>query len=424
MRRRATCAIAARAVLAVMPWNFPFWQVFRFAAPALMAGNVGLLKHASNVPRCALAIEESFRRAGFPDGVFQTLLDRLDAVAASSATRASWRSRSPAASRPAARWPRRPGARSRRRVLELGGSDPFIVMPERRPRRGRATAVDGALHQQRAVVHRRQALHRRTTRVADEFERALRRRDGGAEAWAIRWTRATEVGPLARARICDDVDGQVERVGRRRRAALSPAGSALTARATSIRRRCSPTSAGHRRRSTRRCSARWPRSSACADIDDAHRAGQRPPFGLGASVWTSDGDERGASSTRSKPGSVFVNGMVASDPRLPFGGVKRSGYGRELAAVGIREFLNAKRVYVESLTACARRDVFDPERLRRVAPQRRRAGSMGRSPGWRCLNRLPRGAPPARCAGLLGPAWAAHGVAQQPCRGWPRLRPP
>jgi succinate-semialdehyde dehydrogenase / glutarate-semialdehyde dehydrogenase len=330
-------------VLAVMPWNFPFWQVFRFAAPALMAGNTGLLKHASNVPQCALAIEDVIRRAGFPDDVFQTLLISSGQVAAvlddERVKAVSLTGSEPAGAQVAGQ----AGRRIKKSVLELGGSDPFIVMPSAELDRAVKTAVQARVinNGQSCIAAKRFIVD---ARIAADFERrfvaameALRVGDPMDEA--------TEVGPLATPAILEGLDEQVRRsvemgarllTGGRRMArpgnyypptvlADVPAGSPAYREEL-----FGPVAVLFR-----------------ADgIDHAIRLANDTEFGLGASAWTADPAEQRRFADEIEAGMVFVNSMVASDPRLPFGGVKRSGYGRELSAYGIREFVNIKTVRV------------------------------------------------------------------------------
>jgi len=330
-------------VLAVMPWNFPFWQVFRFAAPALMAGNVGLLKHASNVPQCALEIEQVIRRAGFPGDVFQTLLISSSQVARviddPRVRAASLTGSEPAGAQVASE----AGKQIKKTVLELGGSDPFVVMPSAELDRAVRTAVDARVinNGQSCIAAKRFIVH---ARVADEFERrfvaamaALRVGDPMEES--------TEVGPLATRDILETLDEQVRR-------SVEMGARVLTG--------------GHRLERP----GNYYAPTVLADVpenapayreelfgpvavlfrvpalDEAIRLANDTEFGLGASVWSNDEAERQRLVDDIEAGMVFVNGMVASDPRLPFGGVKRSGYGRELSAYGIREFVNIKTVRV------------------------------------------------------------------------------
>jgi succinate-semialdehyde dehydrogenase/glutarate-semialdehyde dehydrogenase len=330
-------------VLAVMPWNFPFWQVFRFAAPALMAGNAGLLKHASNVPQCALEIADVIRRAGFPDGIFQTLL-----IGSAQVTRViddprvkavSLTGSEPAGALVAAQ----AGRRLKKTVLELGGSDPFVVMPSADLERTVAAAVESRVinNGQSCIAAKRFVVD---ARIAGDFEsrfvaamRALRIGDPLDES--------TQLGPLATPGILAGLDEQV-------RASVAAGARLLTG--------------GHRldrpgNYYAPTVLAGVPEGSPAYreelfgpvavllrvnGLDEAIRVANDTEFGLGASVWTSDAAEQRRLIDEIEAGMVFVNGMVASDPRLPFGGVKHSGYGRELSAWGIREFVNVKTVRV------------------------------------------------------------------------------
>jgi len=330
-------------VLAVMPWNFPFWQVFRFAAPALMAGNAGLLKHASNVPQCALAIEEIIRRAGFPADVFQTLpIDsgqvrrviedrRVKAITLTGSEPAGAAVASQA------------GKQLKKTVLELGGSDPFVVMPSANLERAVKTAVEARTvnNGQSCIAAKRFIVDRR---IADEFERRF---VAGMEALRVGdpMDESTQVGPLATPDILEGLDQQVRRsvemgarvlTGGKR---LDRPGNyyAPTVLADA------PAGAPAYREELFGPVAVLFRADG---IDQAVRLANDTEFGLGASVWTNDDAEQLRFIDQVEAGMVFVNGMVASDPRMPFGGVKRSGYGRELSAYGIREFMNVKTVKV------------------------------------------------------------------------------
>jgi succinate-semialdehyde dehydrogenase/glutarate-semialdehyde dehydrogenase len=330
-------------VLAIMPWNFPFWQVFRFAAPALMAGNVGLLKHASNVPQCALAIEEIFRRAGFPEGVFQTLLieteqvrgviedRRVAAVTLTGSNTAGSQVASTA------------GKAIKKTVLELGGSDPFIVMPGADLESAIATAVKARIvnNGQSCIAAKRFIVHQS---VADEFERGF---VAGMAALTVGdpMDANTAVGPLATEGQLQTIADQVDRAVR--------AGARVLTGGRKLEREgwfYPPTV----------LAGITPESPIfheevfgpvalvfrVSTIDEAIRLANDSPFGLGASVWTRSDAERERLVAEIESGMVFVNAMVASDPRVPFGGVKESGYGRELSPLGIREFVNAKTVWV------------------------------------------------------------------------------
>jgi succinate-semialdehyde dehydrogenase/glutarate-semialdehyde dehydrogenase len=331
-------------VLAVMPWNFPFWQVFRFAAPALMAGNTGLLKHASNVPQCALAIEEIFREAGFPEGVFQTLLIGGDAVASvieDSRVAAVTLTGSEAAG---ASVGSAAGRAIKKSVLELGGSDPFVVMPSANLEEAASTAVRSRTinNGQSCIAAKRFIVHEA---IYDEFARRLK---DGMAALKIGdpLEETTETGPLATGQIVRDLEGQVrETVRRGAREFRSPV--ALPARGfyfpPVVLEEIPEDSPGYREELFGPVALLFRVGSA----EEAIRIANDTPFGLGASAWTNDPEERELFARGIESGQVFINAMVASDPRLPFGGVKRSGYGRELGQFGIREFVNVKTVYVK-----------------------------------------------------------------------------
>lgn len=331
-------------VLAVMPWNFPFWQVFRFAAPALMAGNVGLLKHASNVPQCALAIEEIFRRAGFPEGAFQTLLigsDKVESILKDPRVVAATLTGSePAGSSVASI----AGKHIKKTVLELGGSDPFIVMPSADLKATITTAVKARTinNGQSCIAAKRFIV---AAEIYDAFEhgfvdemRALRVGDPLEEK--------TDIGPLATPQIVDDLEEQVKK-------AVAEGAKVLTG-GKRINR------PGNFFEPTVLVNVDPAAPVSCeeifgpvamlfrvSNIDEAIRLANATPFGLGSAAWTNDRGEQQRFINELEAGSVFINSMVASDPRLPFGGVKHSGYGRELAEFGIREFVNIKTVWID-----------------------------------------------------------------------------
>ncbi|HET8657192.1 MAG TPA: NAD-dependent succinate-semialdehyde dehydrogenase [Longimicrobiaceae bacterium] len=330
------------AVLAVMPWNFPFWQVFRFAAPALMAGNVGLLKHASNVPQCALAIEDVFRRAGFAEGVFQTLLVEVGAVAAILDDPRVKAATLTGSTRAGSAVAERAGKRIKKTVLELGGSDPFIVMPSADLERAASTAVRARVinNGQSCIAAKRFIVHEA---VYDEFERRFVK---GMEALKIGdpMERDTDIGPLATPQIRDEVEEQVKRsveMGAR----LLTGGKRPERRGNYFEPTAladvPPTSPAYREEVFGPVASLFRVESA----ETAVRLANDTVFGLGAAAWTNDPRERDLFVEGLEAGAVFINGMVASDPRLPFGGVKESGYGRELSVFGIREFVNVKTVW-------------------------------------------------------------------------------
>ena len=330
-------------VLAVMPWNFPFWQVFRFAAPALMAGNVGLLKHASNVPQCALGIEEIFRRAGFPEGAFQTLLigaDRVQGLLEDPRIAAATLTGSEGAGVSVGR---AAGAALKKVVLELGGSDPFVVMPSADLEAAAATAVKARTinNGQSCIAAKRFIVHRD---AAPEFERRFVEKMVALKV-GDPLDPSVEIGPLATPSILSEVEDLVRRsldagarllVGGRR---LDGPGNFY-----------SPTVLGDVP----------PESPAAQEeifgpvaslfrvgsLDEAIALANHSRFGLGSSAWTRDPAETERLVAGIQAGAVFINGMVKSDPRLPFGGVKHSGFGRELSIHGIREFVNVKAVWV------------------------------------------------------------------------------
>jgi succinate-semialdehyde dehydrogenase/glutarate-semialdehyde dehydrogenase len=329
------------AVLAIMPWNFPFWQVIRFAAPALCAGNVGVLKHASNVPQCALALEELFATAGAPPGVFQTLLvgsDRVDAIIADRRIAAVTLTGSEPAGRQVAATS---GRNIKKTVLELGGSDPFVVMPSADIAAAADTAVKARTinNGQSCIAAKRFIIHER---VADEFTRrfvekmrALRVGDPMRPE--------TDIGPLATRQIAEDLEGQVAESVRRGARVLvggkrmpGPGNYFEPTVLTDI-----PVDSPAYRDELFGPVASLFRAR---DLDDAIRIANDTTFGLASAAWTRDEAEIDRFIRDLEAGTVFINGMVASDPRFPFGGVKNSGYGRELGPWGLREFVNIKTV--------------------------------------------------------------------------------
>lgn len=330
-------------VLAVMPWNFPFWQVFRFAAPSLMAGNVGILKHASCTTGCSLAIEETFRLAKLPEGCFQSLVissGRVGEIIADDRVKAVTLTGSePAGSAVASA----AGAQIKKSVLELGGSDPFVVLADADVRKAAEVACmarmintgQSCIAAKRFIVHKEVhdefvsefAGHIKDLRIGDPLERD------------------TDIGPLAREDLVDELHDQVER--------SVTMGSKVVMGGERLDRPgffYAPTlldtvrpehAAGHEET--------FGPVAAVLEVtsdDQAIAMANSTSFGLGAALWTSDLDKAERLAARIEAGAVFINGFVKSDPRLPFGGVKRSGHGRELGRDGIREFVNIKTVWV------------------------------------------------------------------------------
>ena len=330
-------------VLAVMPWNFPFWQVFRFLAPALMAGNVGLLKHSSNVPQCAIAIESLVRRAGFPRGSFQALLidsRQVESVLGDERIAAVTLTGSEPAGRAVAA---QAGWLIKKSVLELGGSDPFIVM--------RSADLDLAVEtavRARCVNSGQSCIAAKRFIVVDDiYDEFEARFVAGMESMRVGdpMKDTTDIGPLATAAIVDDLEAQV-------RAATAAGARILTGGQRMV---------GEGNYFEPTVLVDVPRSCAvyreelfgpvamlfrAGNLDEAIQLANDTPFGLAASVWTRDSSEQERFARDLECGAVFVNAMVASDPRLPFGGIKHSGYGRELSAAGMREFLNMKTVVI------------------------------------------------------------------------------
>jgi len=331
-------------ILAVMPWNFPYWQVIRFAAPALMAGNVGLLKHASNVPQCALSVEDVFRRAGFPGGTFQTLLigsQKVDRILADPRVEAATLT-----GREQAGIEVGIGAakRIKKVVLELGGSDPFIVMPSANLEEAVATAVKARIvnNGQSCIAAKRFIV---AEPIAEEFEHRFVSR---MEALKIGdpLDESTDLGPLATADGLKSLDQEVQKtiaLGARVLTGGKPIKASGNFYAPTVLTDIPKDSPANRDElfGPVACVFR------AKNLDDAIRLANDSRFGLGASAWTNDERERERFINDLEAGMVFINRMVASDPRLPFGGVKQSGHGRELGPYGIREFANIKTVWIQ-----------------------------------------------------------------------------
>jgi succinate-semialdehyde dehydrogenase/glutarate-semialdehyde dehydrogenase len=330
-------------VLAVMPWNFPFWQVFRFAAPALMAGNVGLLKHASNVPQCALAIEDVFVRAGFPTGGFQTLLigsDAVESILNDSRVVAATLTGSEPAGRSVASIA---GKQIKKTVLELGGSDPFIVMGSANLNEAVTTGVKARTinNGQSCIAAKRFIV---AAEIYEEFEqkfvsqmKALRIGDPLEES--------TEIGPLATPQILNDLDEQVQRA-KTSGARVLTGGKRLDRPGNFFEPTVLVDVDVNAPVSCEEIFGPVAMLFRVSGIDEAIQIANATTFGLGSAAWTNDANEQAKFIEELEAGCVFINGMVASDPRLPFGGVKHSGYGRELAEFGIREFVNIKTVWI------------------------------------------------------------------------------
>ena len=332
-------------ILAVMPWNFPFWQVFRFAAPALMAGNVGLLKHASNVPQCALAIEEILTKAGFPEGAFQTLLvgaDRVEALINDPRVKAATLTGSEAAG---VALGSAAGKQLKKTVLELGGSDPFIVLASADLEAAVSTAVTARMlnNGQSCIAAKRFIVE---DAIADEFERRFVEKFQTLKI-GDPMDENTDVGPLATPGILKDLDQLVQ--------ACIEKGSKVLTGGHPISDRTGnfypPTILTDFPAGTPADEEEFFGPVALLfrvpDIDAAIKLANATPFGLGASAWTTDEEQAQRLIDELEAGAVFINGLVKSDPRLPFGVIKRSGYGRELGIQGIHEFVNIKTVWVK-----------------------------------------------------------------------------
>ena len=330
-------------VLAIMPWNFPFWQVFRFAAPALMAGNVGLLKHASNVPQCALAIEDIFHQAGFPQGTFQTLLigsDRVNKVIADPRVKAVTLTGSVGAGSKVAA---AAGKEIKKTVLELGGSDPFIVMPSADLNAAVETAVQARIinNGQSCIAAKRFIVDER---IATQFEEKFVSRMSSLKM-GDPMDPSTDLGPLSTADGLRTLQEQVNKsVQMGARVLLGGK------RANRQGNFFEPTVLSEIPKGSPAFHDELFGPVACLfrakGMSDAIAIANNSQFGLGACAWTNDEKEREMFINQIESGLAFINSMVASDPRIPFGGVKHSGYGRELSGHGIREFTNIKTVSI------------------------------------------------------------------------------
>ena len=330
-------------VLAIMPWNFPLWQAMRFAVPSLMAGNVGLLKHASNVPQTALFMQDLFSRAGFPDGAFQTLLvgsARIEAILRDDRVVAATLTGSGPAGQSVAAIA---GSEIKKVVLELGGSDPFIVMPSAGlAAAAKVAAVARCLNNgQSCIAAKRFIVH---ASVGDDFERLFARQMSGMTV-GDPMLDGTDVGPLAseqqRTDVEELVDDAVSKGARVLCGGKSPAGPGWYYPPT-VLTGITPAMRVH----TEEVFGPVATLYRVADIDEAIELANSTEFGLGANAWTNDEQERARFVRDLDAGMVFINGNVTSYPQLPFGGIKTSGHGRELAVQGIREFCNIKSVWV------------------------------------------------------------------------------
>jgi len=330
-------------ILAVMPWNFPFWQVVRFAAPALMAGNVGLLKHASNVPQCALALEDIFLEAGFPKGAFQTLLvgaQQVDAILNDSRVVAATLTGSEQAGIQVGV---SAAKRIKKVVLELGGSDPFIVMPSANLDAAVATAVEARVlnNGQSCIAAKRFIV---AEPIAAEFEKKFVARMQNLRV-GDPFDEKTELGPLATSDAVKSLDEDVQKSVKAGAKVLTgghPLKMPGNYYAPTVLSDIPKESPAYREEFFGPVASLF----RVKNIDEAIQLANDSRFGLGASAWTNDDAERERFINELESGMVFINKMVASDPRIPFGGVKQSGHGRELAANGIREFMNIKTVSI------------------------------------------------------------------------------
>ncbi|WP_436347869.1 NAD-dependent succinate-semialdehyde dehydrogenase [Natronorubrum sp. FCH18a] len=331
-------------ILAIMPWNFPFWQVFRFAAPNLAAGNVGLLKHASNVPGCAKAIEEIFREAGFPEGAFTSLLigsDEIDDVIADDRIQGVTLTGSDGAGRAVAETA---GSELKKNVLELGGSDPFVVLEDAPMEKTVETAVQARLinsGQSCIAAKRFIVVDDVYDEFVDRFVEAMDEQTVGDPS-----DEDTDLGPQAREDLMEELHGQVEETleaGGDCRLGGEPMDRDGAFYPPTVLTDVPDDAPADREELFGPVASIF----RVPDEDAAIEKANDTRFGLGASVWTADLERGERVARRFESGLAFVNELVKSDPRLPFGGVKDSGYGRELARDGIREFVNAKTIWVQ-----------------------------------------------------------------------------
>ncbi len=327
-----------------MPWNFPYWQVFRFAAPALMAGNAGLLKHASNVPLSALAIEEVFHRAGFPKNIFRTLLitsNQVDQVIENPFVKATTLTGSEYAGSKVAE---KSGKLLKKSVMELGGSDPFIILEDADLEEATTVAVKARIlnNGQSCIAAKRFIV---VEKAYPEFEKLFVDKMSRVKL-GDPMDKVTGLGPLAREDLLIELHEQVEK--------SVELGAVLLLGGKRVERK------GYYYPATILCNVKKGMPAYDQELfgpvasvikvkneEEAIKVANDTPFGLGASLWTNNLEKAKDLAKDIDSGSVFINGMVKSDPRLPFGGVKISGYGRELSHYGIKEFVNIKTVWVK-----------------------------------------------------------------------------
>ncbi|MCA1797766.1 MAG: NAD-dependent succinate-semialdehyde dehydrogenase [Desulfuromonadaceae bacterium] len=330
-------------VLAVMPWNFPFWQVFRFAAPALMAGNAGVLKHASNVPACALAIEDVFSEAGFPENLFRTLMigsSKVDKVIENPLVIATTLTGSEIAGSKVAQ---KSGEMLKKSVMELGGSDPFVVLEDADIDEAAGIGVKA-----RCINSGQSCIAAKRFIVVDSaYDAFLEKFKSGMEALKVGdpTEAQTQIGPQAREDLMLELHEQVQasvKRGARVELGGEPCGKGAFYSPTIL--------AGVEKGMPAYAEEFFGPVAIFIRVKDeveALHVANDTPFGLGGSVWTADSDRGEAFAAQIRAGAVFVNGMVKSDPRLPFGGVGISGFGRELSHYGIKEFVNIQTVWVK-----------------------------------------------------------------------------
>ena len=330
-------------IMAIMPWNFPFWQVFRFAAPALMAGNTTLLKHASNVPQCALAMEDIFKRAGFPDGALITLLiggSKVERILRDDRIRAATLTGSEPAGASVASIC---GSEIKPTVLELGGSDAFIIMPSADIEKAVEIGCKARLQNngQSCIAGKRFFIH------ADIYEDVKARFIAKFKALKVGdpMSNDTDVGPLVNRESLEEITRQVEdavKAGAKRVFGGRPIDGDGYYFQPGILEEIPKTSAAYHEEIFGPVMLLF----KVDNIDEAIRIANESPFGLGSSVWTEDETEQAKAVSQIEAGATFVNAMTSSHPHLPFGGIKKSGYGRELAEEGVRTWSNVKTIYV------------------------------------------------------------------------------